>query len=480
MATVTNSTTGTTFISGAFSGIDTKALIQQALDAKLAPKDRLDIQISKNTNKITAFQALQSQALSLKGAFDKLKSDVLQSNAFGSKQATYSTSNSSVTPASVLSAETTSFAQPGSHTVIVNNTAKSFSAQGTNQSSITTALGFNGSFDIGLDGKTPATITITDGMTLQDVRNTINAQSAATGVNADLLQVSPGQYRLVLRGADTAKDVNVTNITGDNVLNALGMVDAGGAFLDVTQPAEQASIVLNGTTVTSDSNTFSNVLTGVTIKIANEAPGTTITMNIGNDVSGTKTAIEDMVSKYNALRVTLANYKTIGVDGSIPETSYLYNEGIANKLQQTMRSFVTGTYGAGGAFNGLSSLGITLDANGDLIIDQTKLSASLNNNYDDVRAMFETNGSNRGLGDVASALLDEVANVTTGSIAGAMESLRTINTDLKKKGDDIATRVEAYQLQLINKYAKLETKLKTADTIKKQILAILEGSTPSR
>lgn len=480
MAIVSSTSTGTSFISGLVSGIDTTTLIQAALDAKLAPKKRLDDQISKNTNKITAFKALQTQTESLRTALGKLKTDLVIANAFSGKAATYASSNSAVSASSILSASVSSSAQSGSYNVVVNSTAKAFTAQSTvSAGSISTALGYTGTFDIGAAGKTAATINVTPSMTLQEVAAAINNTSSTSGVAADLLQTAPGQYSLIIRGTETNKAVTVSNITGDNVLQNLNMTDAGGTFLSATAAAP-ASITINNTTVTSDSNTFSNVLTGVTLNVANADPATTITVNVVTDTASPKLAIEDFVAKYNTLRSSIDTYRKVGENGVVDAGAYLYNESLNTSLAQLMNSLVVGTYGNSSVYNGLSALGITLDGSGKLNIDNAKLTSALANNYNDVRQVFETNGSFAGFADTAYTLLDDYSNVTTGNIAKTLEIYQTRNTEMTKKADEITTRVEAYQQELINKYAKMETKIKAAETLKKQILAILEGSTQPR
>lgn len=586
MATIGVSSSGTTFFSGTVSGIDTKSLIENAVNAKLLPRKRLLDLVTKNTNKITGLQKLQTQANALKASFDKLKKDLILPNVFAGKQATYATSNASVTAASVLTATVGSTALAGSNTVVVNSLAKSFVAQGTNQASSTTALGFTGSFDIGEAGKTAVTINVTNSSTLTDIAAAINATAATSGVNADILQVTPGVYRLVIRGADTAKAVNVTNITGSNVLNSLGVTDGAGVFTDVVQPPVQASVTLNGISVLSDTNKLSNVLTGVTVDLLSASPGTTITINIGNDTDSVKAAIKSVVDNYNTLRQTISDLKKVSADGQVDEKAFLFNEGINTSLGQKISALVSGTYGSSSSYNGLSSIGVTLDASNNLVIDSAKLDGALKNNFNDVKSIFATsakfsatsnlqssdtsglgytgsfdigeqgktavtinvtggstlqsirnsinaasatsgvsasitqlssgefrlvlsgaddstavqvtnisgtdvltslgltssagvftnNTSTVGLADTASGDLDIFSNTVTGSLAKAVQAFQSTNTDLTKKSDAIKVKVDAFQEQLIQKYAKLEALIKGADTVKKQIKAILDGT----
>lgn len=473
-STVNTNATGNAYIAGAFSGINSTAIIANAVYAKLAPKRQYDTQISANLTKITAFQALRSQADQFKTLSDALKSDLV-GNVFAQKQLTYASSSS--TPASsLITATATKDALAGTNTVIVNQIAKTFTAEGTNQSSATTALGYTGTFDlVQTGGGTVSTISITAADTLQTLRNKINAVSTTTGVSADIVQVSPGVYRLQIKGSQSALPVAVSNITGTDVLQSLGVLTSGGAFANVTQPAQQASITINNTTVTSNTNRFENVLTGLSIDVTNADPSTTITLTVGNNVDGVKTAIKDFVAGYNALKATIEENQKVNADGTVSENAYLYNEYLNSSLGTGLSRLITGLYGTG-IYNGLRSLGISINSSNELVINENTFNDAVSNHYSDVRSVFETQGSNKGLADEVSTFVNGYSNFVSGSIQKQIGLLQTNNADLTKKSDDIQKSVDAYQTQLITKYAELEAKLKRADTIKKQIVAILDAN----
>ena len=478
MTEVSVSASGSTFLSGSISGLNTQALIQNAVNAKLVPKQRLLDQVSVNTNKITAYQKLQTLSEAFKTSLSKLQSDPTNTGVYAQKQATFTSSNQAIAANTVLTSTLGSNAQAGTHEIIVNSVAKSFAASGSNQTNVSNALNFNGSFDIGEAGKTASTINVTSGMSIEDIRDAINTTTSTTGVRADILQVSTGLFSLVIRGADTNKAVAVSNITGDNVLNSLGVTDAGGNFTTITQAPQPASITIDNTIVTSDTNIFTNVLSGVTLNVLNAAPSTTISFTIGNNTDGVKSTILEMVNAYNALRANIDANKKVGADGVIDANAFLYGESINSNLGSAISGFVSGTYGNSSAYNGLRSLGITLSADGTLAIDDAALTTALKNNFNAVVSVFASNTANGtvGLADTAFANINAVSNTATGSIANVVKSLQDNNTSLKNRADEMQTSINAYQQALIDKYAKMEVAIKSANTLKAQILAILEGS----
>ena len=96
---------------------------------------------------------------------------------------------------------------------------------------------------------TAATISVTSDITLLDIASAISAQSATTGVNATLLQVSSGEYKLVLSGANTGQAITAAAASGDDVLTSIGVTASGGGFADQIQAAQDAVMTVDGTNV---------------------------------------------------------------------------------------------------------------------------------------------------------------------------------------------------------------------------------------
>jgi flagellar hook-associated protein 2 len=579
MATLNVSSAGSTFFGGTVSGIDTASLIQNATNARLIPKKRLDDKVAVNLKKITAYQTLTTKANALKSAFGKLKTDSILGNVFDGKQATY-TSSSATAASSILTATVGSTAASGTHTVVVSQIARAFLAQGAEQSSATAPLNLSGSFSIKQADKSEVTINYDTSASMETIRDAINAQTTISGVSAEIIQTSPGQYRLIIKGTDTAQNVSMTSASGDNALASLGVTDNDGTFLDVVQAAQQASISLNGITINSNSNSFTNVVTGVTINALSSSPGTTVTITVGENITAAREAIKTMVENYNSLRKQIDDYKKVSETGEVDPNAALHGELPNKSLAADLRRLITGTYGAG-MYSNLGSLGIKLNATNDLEINYATLDAALTNNFDDVAAVFAvgnkfraastvqtsvtspvggdgtfsirndatglytnitfTSGSTlenirdsinaagngltaeiltlstgqykfvikgannnqaftfanstgpnilntlgiidgantfttyKGVADEFNTLLDAYTNVTTGTFNSMITSLQSTNTDLGKKADRIKEKTDAFQLTLIDKYAKLEALIKSSSNVKSQIKAIINA-----
>jgi len=468
MVTISSNSTGTTYLNGTISGLDTAALINTAVTAKLKPADRLDDQISTNTTKISAYTDLQTYSNNVTTALNKLKSG---GSAITAKQVTTKSSDA-ISADTVLSASVTSNASSGTYRVVVQQLAQAMSVNGATQTSNTTALGLSGTFDLGLAGGTAATISITATMSLKDIADMINAVAGNSGVEATIMRTGSG-YALVLTGNETAKPFTVANITGDNVLQSLGITDSSGNFSSIAQEPKQAMITLNGTTITSDSNTLENVLDGLTLSLENAAPSTTISVTVGNNVNGIEDALQEFVDAYNTLHSYLVQNQKV-TDGAVSSYAYLYAETVLRNMSQQISGIITANYG-NGDYNSLGAIGITLDSSNKMVLDSESLSTALSSNYG---AVIDFLASGSGFADTLYTSIDRYAG-TNGVISERITALQTENGDLTLKSDTIKERVNAYEQQLITRYSAMETRILTANILKKQIAAILEGSSKS-
>src|SRR5262245_43876265 len=267
-ATSTSSTTSGSSSSVTTSGtsntstIDWSALIQAAVNAKLAQATSISTKITNNQAKISAYQALQTALATLASGLTSLSSSIVNSlatNAFATRAATIS-STGDVSASSALSMSVDNGAATGDHTLQISQLAAAEKVIGASQSSQSTALGYSGTFSLGLAGGATSSITITSSMTMQDVVDAINAQTSTTNVQASIVQVSSGSYEMVLTGTQDAADITYSSTSGDDILNKLGVTDTSGAFSNVVQLAQSAEFTLDGISMTRDTNDITDVL----------------------------------------------------------------------------------------------------------------------------------------------------------------------------------------------------------------------------
>lgn len=399
MATTGGVTTqGTrTFFFGTSSGLDTSALIEAAYNQRVAEADKIDVKVEKNRAKAEAYTSLQTLSQAVQNSLTTLRRSYSflgdQVSTFDARSGTL-TSNGSTDPTKILGVAIDPGTAKGSYEIEVVQKAKNHRVASAATSDATTALGYTGSFDIGVAGGTTGSVNITSGMSLTDIAAAINTQSGTTGVSAQVLKVSATSYQLIMSATTTAKEIEITNVSGTNVMDSLG-VTSGGTYLNQLQAADQAILNLDGVQITRDTNTISDLISGVEIVIGKQEPGTTVTLEIGNDTSGVKNAIMAFVDAYNELRDFIATNQQVDSDGSLSDDAVLFSDSELKNLTDSVQKLLAGTYGSGGTTLGtLREIGITLDADNRLAVKEADLDVAIVSKFDELRNIFESNVTN--------------------------------------------------------------------------------------
>ncbi|MGH1403440.1 MAG: flagellar filament capping protein FliD [Alphaproteobacteria bacterium] len=387
-------TSGTsTFVSGT-SGLDTATLIEVSVQSKTVKADRIDIEVDENQAEISAYQELETLAEDFQDAIDALvvvDSLNAEDESIFENKTGFLTASDGTDVATLLDVSLDDGVAEAEYDIVILQKAEEAKVTGTAVVDDTAALGYTGSFNIGLSGGSSVQIDITAGQSLQDLATAINAQSETSGVQASIIKVSETEFQLTLTGTQTAQDIEVSVVSGDDILQNIGITDAGGAFTNVIQSAQNAIIELDGIQISRDDNSFDDVLDGVSLQIENAAPGTTINLEITNDTEGVKEAIENFVEAYNALRNFVVAQQTVTEDGATDGA--LFSNLLLENLSFQITDVLGASYGDNGIIEGLSDIGITLTNNNLLSIDSTELDDAILDNFDELESLFTSNVS---------------------------------------------------------------------------------------
>ena len=384
-------------LTGSYSGLDTAAIIEASIAAKRIPIDRLDNKISQNTTRITAFNEFKGLLSTLQSAVNGLRNPPgsvgLLSNVFEQKS-TYVSSDSSTAATELLGATATSSATAGKYDIEVLQIAKAHKVSGSTLADVSTALGVTETLTVGLNGGTTADIDVTSDMSATDVVYAINAVSSTTGVRASALKIADGDYRIVFSAEETNKAIEITGDNGGATLAALNVSADNGATFDTELTAYQpAQLKLDGiaTVVERDSNEIDDLIDNVTIDLYKAEPGTTVTLEIENDLSAAKDQISAFVSAYNDVKTFLLSQQEISDTGELGDSAVLFGDNLVRSIGRDLgvdlAQLVDGV--SSGALATLRGVGITLNADGLLTIDEGELDSNLVDKLDEVRGVFE-------------------------------------------------------------------------------------------
>ena len=380
---VTVTTSGTTNS----SSIDWSALIQAAVDAKTAQADTISTTITNNEAKISAYQTLQSDLKTLYSGLASLSTAVVNSlstSAFATRAASIG-STGDVSASSALSMSIKNGAAIGDHTLTISQIATAQKVSGASQSSQTDELGYSGTFSIGLEGGATSDITVTSTMSLQDVVDTINAQTSTINVQASIVQVSSTSFQMVLTGTADAADITYSSTSGDDIMNELGVTDSSGSFTNVIQEAQSAEFTLDGISMTRDTNDITDVLSGVTFSLLQATPdGTSLNISIETDTSQIQSALETFVTNYNAFRDEVIAQQTTATDGTADSSAVLFGDGTMRNIMDALQNALNSTVGG----MTMADLGLSFNEKNELELDTSTLSEILSTNLSGVTELL--------------------------------------------------------------------------------------------
>lgn len=369
------------------SDIDWDALIEAAVQAKLSRADSIDLKVTSNEAKIAAYQSLQSLLSDIGTAAQALRApsgvSARDDDAFLDRSA-YLTAVGDVDASASLSVSVESGTEEGTYDLKILQLAKAHKVAGSAQSSSTTALGLSGTFTLGVDDGEAVSVTIDEDMTLAEIAEAVNADSDTSGVRATVLKVSSDSYRLVLSSVDTGKTIAATDGEG-GVLASLGVLDAEGAFADELQEAQDAIVSLDGVQVSRDSNDIDDLIEGMTFRLYQTTPDdTSISVEVGADVSGVKTAIQSLVDAYNAFRDFAVSQQTLTSSGTASSDSVLFGDGTLRSANSSIYDALNKRIGS----EAMALLGLSFDENNKLVLDETTLDDALLDDLDAVQSLL--------------------------------------------------------------------------------------------
>lgn len=418
----------TTALQGISTGIQTDALIQAILAQKGVAVTRMQARKDLNDQKTTALTSLRTSlnalALSMASLQDKFNGRTVTS--------------SDATNAHVTAVGTGALA--GNYDVRVDTVATkgrlsaTLDAQGL-ATNLAVADPSNAAQDPVFDTGSTATFAIqgTDGVvrtfTLTEATNSLNGlrdaiNASGVGVTAQVVNTGKGPrpYQLVVSAKDTGTGVTAGRVTLADItqatsggqagaaVNALGITAGavndpvaptailGGLGSDVSGAnATDARFTLNGIALVRDTNVVKDAVDGMTFTLKQGAQTDTTTLTVATDKTGLTTALQDFITKYNAL---LAAYRTASTstknsDGSINQAP-LAGDASTRALMGDLKARLVGASAglpSASPYQSWASLGVTTQADGTLYLNTNSFQTAVTNDPDAAQRLFSFTGA---------------------------------------------------------------------------------------
>lgn len=439
MASITSLGTG--------SGIDLEGIVQKLMSVEEIPLNALKTKESSFQAKISAYGTLKGALSALQTATKALATATTYTNA------SVSVGDSTIAAVSAASGATT-----GNFTLGVEQLAQSHVLRSNTNFANTTDTFNTGTISIGVGGATATDVVITSANnTLTGIKDAINA--AGAGVTATI--VNDGSTNRLLLSANvtgltaSAISVAVTD-AGSGGTNALSTLDGSNLFQ--VQEARDARFSVNGLVITRSSNTVSDVVTGVTLSLAKAGGiGTPLTtqVNVTRDTSTIQKAITSFVTSYNSAVNQIKFYTAY--DATSNSASTLTGDSTARAIRTQLSSLVGGSVaGLAGNISRLSDIGISLQKDGTLLADSTKLSAALADTSKDVAGLFSSTSTvNPGLAVSFNTALDGIVGAT-GLLASRTEGINQTIKGIGKQRDAMSLRLTKIEANYRTQFSRLD------------------------
>lgn len=403
-------TTGITANSAAGSGAlstDVYNRVQKTLASQNSGVTKLNATLTRDQTKLSGLGQLHSALSNFQALAQNLAAGGLSTSASSSGKG-------------VLSATASGDAKAGTYALDVKQLAQGQFLVSDQFASSTSALGASGGagatvkIDFGTAGEKGfvANAGVAKSLTIDASNNSLDGIAAAlkaAGVDASVVK-GDGGYALKIAGQSGADNSMRISVSGDAALkDLLSYRPDGVQKLKQTQAAQDALLTVDGKDVKSASNTLDKAIAGATLTLAGKGK---TELTIARDASKIGSNLKSFVGAYNDLNTKLQ---------ALQKGSLKADEALGQASSQLSMIIKT----AGGlSVTALNNAGLSVEANGNLKLDDKKLQAALALDANAVADLF----TNKGKG-LADQLASKAAGLTANNSAISREAA-SVNKEL--------------------------------------------------
>ncbi|WDO00200.1 flagellar filament capping protein FliD [Aeromonas allosaccharophila] len=451
MATITSA--------GAGSGLDLESVIAASVNAKKA--QLMQPVTTKKTNAQITLSGVGQLKSAIASFVTTLKA-MSKDDAFNKRA--ISVTQDKDNP--VLKVESKAGASNGQYDISVEKLARTSKFEGGFDSSTTPLITQNGTLTFKAGDKT-FDVDVKAGDTLQSIRKRINNDGDNFGLSVNIMNTSDGKATLVIDSgvSGTGKDLQITGSTPELTDNFISK-------LTQKQEARDAVIKVDGSTLTSATNTFDGTIVGLKITALKESETTSTTatdgtvtttyksnkVDVSTDKAGIRTMVQSFIDGYNALvkkSSDLGKRSSIVAGVSQNDGGALAGDATTRGVINMMSGAITEPSNNSSTFSSIFQLGVKMDNKGVLSLDSTKFDEAVDKNFDQVVAVF--GGKDGVAGKLANQL--ETYSKTGGLLAKREDTLNSDLRDVNRKQSDVTAQLTKYEETLRARYGSLDTLL---------------------
>ncbi|NCB54433.1 MAG: flagellar hook protein [Epsilonproteobacteria bacterium] len=390
--------------------------------------DPIDKKITTNTTKQNDLTSLTSLVTTLKTSTNSLASEMTY------LKRTTTVSNSAVSITAQSGTDVQDFS------LHVTTLAKQDVYQSKTYTSQTaTFASADDTLTLKINGKS-YDFNVTSTTTLSELKDMIN-DKAGDKVTASILNVGGTEpYRLVIKSDTTGKD-NAITLSSTGTTNAdLGFSTAANHL----QEATDASFTYNGVAISRATNTFDDLIKGVSVTLnETQETGKNTTVSITQDSSELKKTVESLVSSYNSLMSQLTELTKYDIDTKTAGTFQGVSQITA--LSREVRKQVLSVDSEG---RSLADYGLELNTDGQLEFDSSVFDKKMKEDPAELQEYFRGSTTYKTTQYIGTPVASDALNIATEEFkingtsitfstsagATAAENLTALQTAINKAG----------------------------------------------
>lgn len=467
---------GVSMGTGLVSGIDYTTMISQLMSIEAQPQQLLQTKLTTTQTDAAAYRKVNTAVAALSSAAQNITGSGLttsrkatsnSSTAAASAGATAVPGSSLTFTVNALAAAQVSVSAGTWSSATASLTTSAVAGPPTVPTLPLTVTKADGTTVTNADG-TPAQIDVPTGGSLNDLAAAIN--KSGYGLSAAVIQLDSSHFKLQVTsntpGSSGAFQLLTPGETADPTY-----ATPGSAFTNTTNATDAKITLSSGDVATSSSNTFNELLTGVSVTVSAVSPTPTgsttptpTTITVSNDTSAVTGKVQSLITAANAALSAIHD----ATDSSEGSDAPLKGNWTLTNLAQNILSQVSSAVGG----KSPSTVGIQLDKDGAITFDAAAFSSAL---AADPTLTQKIVGGSTGAGkDNVDHTPDDTVDVdgiaarlsvlAEGASDSATGMITTMANSQDAQAKDIQSQIDAWTLRLQQRQDTLTAQFNAMET----------------
>lgn len=455
---------------GAGSGINIKQLATDLVEAEKAPREKLiQDKIDKTSAQITGLGGLMFVLTELKKTVAEMDDsfDFSGMNVRNSQTSAFDATAGSSATAGRHDVAITQIAKP--QRSLSNTTFDDKNEDVVATSEITLKLKIGGGDEV------PILVPINS--TLEGVKDAINAADA--GITAQIIDSgnvgAADRYRIMVTGQEGGDQYFALTSSNESLLS----FDWNSTT--TLQKAQDAVMVVDGITYNRSSNEVTDVISGVTLQLLAPTSGDAV-LQFDRDTSALKTKLQNFIVAFNDVQTLIS----IGMNPKSEDPDFggsLVGSSAARGIQSKLRELVFGTAVASqtDTVRGLRDLGIALQDDGSLTLDESVFEENGEAYFDEAVAMLSGRGLTNEFGASADGIavrtndwITEVISVRGVLLQNSQSAERRV-ADYEEKLVELESRMSELLDRYMNQFSVMQSIVGQISSMRTSLTSTFEG-----